>query len=80
VHVWAQRTDMVEAAPQFLGTAALGGVRPDVAQVYGPTFGTAGFSLTTDVLAPGQYDITVFAWNHRTARWEDARTVPVTVR
>jgi hypothetical protein len=80
VHVWAQRVDMGAAAPQFLGAAALGGSRPDVAQAYGPTFGTTGFSLTTDALAPGQYDIMVFAWNHRTARWEDARIVRVTVR
>jgi hypothetical protein len=80
LHVWAQRTDMPAAAPQFLGAAALGGVRPDVARVYGPTFDTAGFSLTTDALAPGQYDVTAFAWNRRTARWEDARTVSVTVR
>jgi hypothetical protein len=80
VHVWAQRVDMAAAAPQFLGAAALGGKRPDVAKVYGPTFRTAGFSLRIDALAPGQYDITVFAWNRRTARWEDARTVTVTVR
>jgi hypothetical protein len=79
VHVWAQRVDLAAAAPQFLGAAALAGARPDVAQVYGPTFGTAGFSLTTDALAPGQYDITVFAWSRRTARWEDARTVTVTI-
>jgi hypothetical protein len=31
-------------------------------------------------LAPGDYDVMVYAWNHRTARWEDARTVRVTVR
>jgi len=80
VHVWAQRVDAAAAAPEFLGAAALGGSRPDVAQAHGPTFGTTGFSLTTDALARGQYDLTVFAWNHRTARWEDARTVRVTVR
>jgi hypothetical protein len=80
VHVWAQRVDVAAAAPLFLGAAALGGTRRDVAQVYGPTLGEAGFSLTTEALAPGAYDLTVFAWNRRTARWEDARTVRVTVR
>lgn len=80
VHVWAQRVDVAAAAPQFLGAAALGGTRPDVAQVYGPAFGTAGFSLTTDAVSSGTYDLTVFVWNRRTARWEDARTVRVTVR
>jgi hypothetical protein len=48
--------------------AALGGSRPDGAERYGPTFGTAGFSPINDALAPGHYEITVSAWNHRTAR------------
>jgi hypothetical protein len=80
VHVWAQRRDQPGVWPEFLGSATLGGVRPDVAAVYGTSFGTAGFSLTTDRLEPGQYDITAYVWNRRTARWEDARTVAVTVR
>jgi hypothetical protein len=80
VHVWARRLDMAAAAPQFLGAAALGGARPDVAQVYGATFGTAGFSLTSDTMTTGIYDITVFVQSNRTGRWEDARTVRVTVR
>jgi hypothetical protein len=80
VHVWAQRTDVPAAAPAFLGAAALGGARPDVAQVHGATFGTAGFSLTTGALAPGEYALTVFVWSQRTARWEDARTVRVVVK
>jgi len=75
VHVWAQRVDEAAATPQFLGAAALGGQRPDVAAVYGASFGTAGFSLTTNALPAGEYDITIFVWNRRTARWEDARTV-----
>jgi transcriptional regulator with XRE-family HTH domain len=84
VHVWAQRRDVPTAEAQFLGAGALGGVRPDVAAVFGPQFGTAftttGFSLTTDRLEPGEYAITAYVWNRRTARWEDARTVAVTVR
>jgi hypothetical protein len=79
VHVWAQRRD-APAAPEFLGAATLDGARPDVAQAFGSQFGTAGFGLVTALLAPGQYDLTVFAWDRRTARWEDARTVTVTVR
>ena len=80
VHVWAMRADVAGAAPVFLGAAALGGKRSDVAAALGPFFGTAGFSLTTDGLAPGRYAVTAYVWNHRTARWEDARTVIVTVR
>ena len=80
VHVWAQRRDVPMAEAQFLGAAALGGVRPDVAAVFGPQLGTAGFSLTSDQLEPGEYDITAYVWNRRTARWEDARTVSVRIR
>jgi hypothetical protein len=80
VHVWAQRRDVPSAEAQFLGEATLGGVRPDVAAVFGPQLGTTGFSLTTDQIEPGQYDITAYVWNRRTARWEDARTVSVIVR
>jgi hypothetical protein len=64
----------------FVGAATLGTGRPDVAGIYGAQFGVAGFGLSTSALDPGQYDLTVFAWNRRTARWEDARTVSVTVR
>ena len=45
-----------------------------------PTFGATGFSLTSDDLAPGRYEVTAYVWNHRTARWEDARMVTVTMR
>jgi hypothetical protein len=78
VHVWAQRRDTI-ALPEFLGAADLRVARPDAAQESGAQFGAAGYSLTA-TLAPGQYDITVVAWNRRTARWEDARTFSVAVR
>jgi hypothetical protein len=80
VHVWAQRRDVAGAWPEFLGAAALGGARPDVAQAIGAQFNAAAFELTTTALAPGQYDLTVYVWNRRTARWEDARTIAVTIR
>jgi hypothetical protein len=79
VHVWAQRRDAPGVEAQYLGAAELGGRRPDVAAAFGPQFDRAGFGLTVG-LAPGRYDITVFAWSRRTARWEDARTVAVAVR
>ena len=67
--------------PQFLGAAALGGARPDVAAVYGPQFGTAGVRPDHQrALAPGQYDVTAYVRSARTGRWEDARTVTITVR
>ena len=62
------------------GVCQLGGSRPDVAGIYGPQFGAAGFNLAAPALAPGTYDVTAYVWNIRTARWEDARTVSVNVR
>ncbi|MDO8836333.1 MAG: hypothetical protein Q7V01_12100, partial [Vicinamibacterales bacterium] len=79
VHVWARRRDMPAAPALFLGAATLGGARPDVAATHGTQFGKAGFGLTA-ALEPGYYEITVFVFNRRTDRWEDARTARVTVR
>ena len=79
VHVWAERLDVPESSPQFLGAAALGGARPDVAQVYGAMFSHPGFSLTASSLAPGQYNITVYVRTDAN-RWVGAQTVEVSVR
>jgi hypothetical protein len=78
LHVWAYRRDGI-AAPQFLGAAAVGGRRPDVAGIYGAQFEPSGFTLTT-TLAPGVYDLLVYPWSHRTGRFESATTIRVTVR
>jgi hypothetical protein len=79
LHVWAYRRDGI-AAPQFLGAAAVGGFRPDVAAIHGPQFERAGFTLTTPQLAPGVYDLLVYPWSHRTGQFESAQSVRVTVR
>ncbi len=79
VHVWATRHGDTEATPFFLGSAALDQPRPDVAQSVTGAPTHAGFSLTAS-LAPGTYTVTAYVWNQRTARWEDARSVTVTVR
>jgi hypothetical protein len=75
VHVWARRTDLPGAPDFFLGAAQLGVARTDVGNAFGPQFDQAGYTLTASALAPGRYAVTVFVWNRRTARWEDARTV-----
>jgi hypothetical protein len=79
IHVWATRVDIPRAEPQFLGAAAINGSRPDIAAVFGSQFDRAGFALTVPNLPRGVYEITAYVWNRRTARWEDARTVHVTV-
>ena len=43
LHVWAYPS--TGGAPVFLGTPTLGGIRPDVAAVYGDQFREAGFAL-----------------------------------
>lgn len=78
LHVWAYRRD-IQAPPQFLGVAAVSGVRPDVARAFGMQYERAGFTLTTPFLWPGTYDLVVYAWLHRTAKFEDQRTVRVVV-
>ena len=44
LHVWAYPS--TGGAPVFLGTPALGGVRPDVAAVHGDQFSESGFGFT----------------------------------
>jgi alpha-tubulin suppressor-like RCC1 family protein len=80
VHVWAERTDAAGASPVFLGAADLGGQRPDVAQSFGRQYAAAGFGLAVPGLTPGRYSVTAYAWNQRTRRWEDARTVSIVAR
>ena len=80
MHVWAQRRDVPASQEIFLGVAAVGGARPDVAGVYGPQFDRSGWSVTASGVEPGTYDVTAYFWSTRTGRFEDARTTTVTVR
>ncbi len=78
VHVWAY--PLAGGEPVFLGAAALGGIRPDVAALYGERFARSGYSLTVQGLTPGNYDLAVFAWSVPAGGFVPARTVRVTVR
>jgi len=85
VHVWAKRRSPEvpesrgDETPLFLGTADLGVSRPDVAAAHGARFTNAGFSFQ-GALGDGEWEITAFIWNARTGRFEDARTVTITVK
>ena len=59
----------------FLGTPALGGVRPDVAAVHGDQFREAGFALTLQGLTPGTYDLAVFPWSNVTGAFAPPNVV-----
>lgn len=78
VHVWAYPVG--GGAPVFCGSAAVDGVRPDVADVYGAQFAASGFTVTARGLLPGDYDLAVFAWSEAGGGFLPAKTVRVRVR
>ena len=78
VHVWAYPA--TGTAPIFLGVAAYGDARPDVAAIYGETFAGAAYGLTVDRLPPGTYDVVVFPHRARTNTFDGAQVVRIIVR
>jgi hypothetical protein len=82
IHVWAYPVNETgqRLAPTFVGTAAYGGSRPDVAAVYGDQFENSGFGVIVQGLAPGTYDIAVFARSTLQQDFAPASVVRVTVR
>jgi hypothetical protein len=83
VHVWAYPRATCDGAtcdPIFLGAAAYGGSRPDVAAVYGGHARDSGYGITVDSLPPGTYDIAVFAWSTTTRQFAPAKVVRVLVK
>lgn len=76
VHVWAY--PLAGGAPFFLGVAATGGERPDVAAVYGRQFNASAYDLTA-VLRPGAYDLVVYVHRTATNRFDGAQVVRVIV-
>jgi len=53
-------------------------LRADVAAIFGGEFLNSGFDVT-GTLAPGTYDLVIFARNVRTGRFDQARVVRVTL-
>jgi hypothetical protein len=79
VHVWAYPNPGSTEAPLFLGAASYGWARGDVAGIYGTQFAASGFGLAVSGLAPGRYQIAVFAHSRITGTFNDARAVTVTI-
>jgi len=77
VHVWAYPTN--GGAPVFVGAAATGGIRPDVAGVLGKPFETSGYSVN-GTLAVGDYNLVIFAQSTVTGTFNNSLIVPVRVR
>jgi hypothetical protein len=78
IHMWAYPA--AGGPPLFLGAAAYGGFRPDVGAFLGSQFAPSGYGLTVSALAPGTWDIAVFAHSSVTGAFQPARVVRVVVR
>ena len=65
-------------APVFVGAAPGRVARPDVAAFFGGEFLNAGFDFT-GTLAPGTYDLIVFARNVRTLKFDQSLVIRITV-
>ena len=78
VHVWAYPVG--GGKPVFLGAADYGGVRPDVAAVYGDRVEGSGYGLRVQGLPLGEYDLAVFAYSTVAGGFLPAKTVRVRVR
>jgi len=76
IHVWAQPVG--GGAPQFVGATTPGVARSDVAAIFGGEFYLSGFEVT-GALAPGTYDLIVFARNSVTGLFDQLRIVRITV-
>jgi sugar lactone lactonase YvrE len=77
LHVWAYPVG--GGAPTFVGVAQPRGARPDIARLYGASFGDAGFTLD-GTLSAGTYDLVVFAHSAASNTFAGAETVRVVVR
>jgi BACON domain-containing protein len=81
IHVWAYPVDAGRSGdPVFVGVADYGGARPDVAAVYGDRFKDTGYGIRVQGLAPGTYDLAVFAYSSVRGRFAPARLARVTVQ
>lgn len=78
LHVWAYPAGGGD--PIFVGAAAYGGARPDVAAIYGDRFRHSGYGIGVDALPPGEYDLAVFAWSVVKDGFVPAKVMRVTVR
>jgi glucose/arabinose dehydrogenase len=76
VHVYAYPA---AGSPVFLGSAQMGGARPDVAAFFGSQFGQSGFGLTARGLTAGSYTLVAFGLITSTGAFGVVQSVPVRV-
>jgi hypothetical protein len=75
LHVWAYPSS---GSPIFLGVPTYGGPRSDIGAIFGAQFTNSGFGLTAS-LAPGTYQVVVYAWSTVENNFNLAQSVTVTV-
>ncbi len=80
VQIWAYPNPGSGTPARFLGSASLGGSRPDVAAAFGPNAQQSGFGLNVSGLTSGLYDIAVFMHSTIAGTFNDVQVVRVTVR
>ena len=76
IHAWA--LPVAGGVPVFVGYATQRFARPDIATLFGAEYLMSGFDFT-GTLAPGTYDLVVFARNSRTLLFDQIRIVRITV-
>jgi hypothetical protein len=76
IHAWAY--PIAGGAPVFVAASSTRGARPDVAAYFGGEFLLSGFDFGGP-LAPGTYDLVVYARNSTTLLFDQARVVRITV-
>jgi hypothetical protein len=79
VHVWAYPNPGSGQAPRWVGAAAVGASRPDVAGLFGARALRSGYNLI-GTLPPGVYDLVVFAHSTAAGTFNNAQAVRITVR
>ncbi len=76
IHVWAY--PVAGGTPVFVAASPSRNARPDVAAYFGGEFLQSGFDFAGP-LAPGTYDLVVYARNSVTGLFDQARVIRVTV-
>ncbi|MEO7272685.1 MAG: Calx-beta domain-containing protein [Vicinamibacterales bacterium] len=77
LHVWAYPN--AGGSPIFLGAVTSFGARSDIGAWLGPQFTNSGYGLSA-TLAPGTYQIVVYAWSTVANGFNQAQSLTVTVQ
>ena len=79
LHVYAYPNPGSGAQPIWLGAVTPNQSRPDVAAIFGSRYNLSGYSLPVG-LAPGVYDLVIFAHSSLTHSFDNGRLIRITVQ